>query len=215
MANKTALILGSSGLVGKELLDLCLKSEVYEKVITPVRVPLPIQDKKRIELIIDFEMPPWEDLFPVNHVYCCLGTTIKKAGSKSNFIKVDHDFPLAFAGAAKKWGVEQFSVITAAGVSANSKIFYNKVKGELESKLKDLDLKGTIIFQPSLLLGERNEFRLGEKVFSGFAKITSWMTPSSFKAINGQKVARVMLEKTISSKSGLRIITNKDMHKFV
>jgi len=215
MANKTALILGSSGLVGKELLDLCLKSEVYEKVITPVRVPLPIQDKKRIELIIDFEMPPWEDLFPVNHVYCCLGTTIKKAGSKSNFIKVDHDFPLAFAGAAKKWGVEQFSVITAAGVSANSKIFYNKVKGELELKLKDLDLKGTIIFQPSLLLGERNEFRLGEKVFSGFAKITSWMTPSSFKAINGQKVARVMLEKTISSKSGLRIITNKDMHKFV
>ena len=213
MANKTALILGSSGLVGKELLDLCLKSEVYEKVITPVRAPLAIQDEKRIELIIDFEMPPWEDLFPVDHVYCCLGTTIKKAGSKSNFIKVDHDFPLAFAGAAKKWGVEQFSVITAAGVSANSKIFYNKVKGELESNIKALDLKGTLIFQPSLLLGNRNEFRLGERVFSAFAKILSWITPSSIKAIHCKKVAKSMLEKTISAKDGFDIISNKEMHK--
>ena len=72
-------------------------------MITPVRTPLPIHHEKREERIINFEMPPWEDLFPVDHVYCCLGTTIKKAGSKSNFIKVDHDFPLAFAGAAKKW----------------------------------------------------------------------------------------------------------------
>ena len=84
---KTALIVGSSGLVGKELLDLCLKSEVYEKVITPVRAPLSIENEKLIQLIIDFEMPPWDQLFPVDHVYCCLGTTIKKAGSKNNFRK--------------------------------------------------------------------------------------------------------------------------------
>ena len=212
MSKKTALILGSSGLVGKELLALCLKSEFYKKVITPLRAPMPIHEEKRVEMIIDFEMPPWKDLFPVDHVYCCLGTTIKKAGSKSNFIKVDHDFPLAFAGAAKKWEAEQFSVITAAGVSAESKIFYNKVKGELESNLKALDLKGTLIFQPSLLLGDRNEFRLGEKVFSGFAKITSWMTPSSYRAIHCQKVAKSMLEKTISAKSGFKVITNKEMH---
>ena len=210
---KTALIVGSSGLVGKELLDLCLKSEVYEKVITPVRAPLSIENEKLIELIIDFEMPPWDQLFPADHVYCCLGTTIKKAGSKNNFRKVDHDFPLAFAGAAKKWEAEQFSVITAAGVSKNSKIFYNKVKGELESNLKALDLKGTLIFQPSLLLGDRNEFRFGEIVFSAFAKIFSWITPRSFRAIHCQKVAQSMLEKTISSKDGFNIISNKEMHK--
>ena len=69
---KTALIVGSSGLVGKELLELCLKSEVYEKVITPVRAPLSIENEKLIELIIDFEMPPWDQLFPADHVYCCL-----------------------------------------------------------------------------------------------------------------------------------------------
>ena len=213
MSKKTALIVGSSGLVGKELLDMCLKSDVYEKIITPVRAPLSIQDEKHVELIIDFEMPPWDELFPVDHVYCCLGTTIKKAGSKNNFRKVDHDFPLAFAGAAKKWKAEQFSVITAAGVSANSKIFYNKVKGELESNLKALDLKGTLIFQPSLLLGDRNEFRLGEIVFSVFAKTLSWITPSSVRAIHCQKVAKSMLEKTIFAKEGFNIISNKEMHK--
>jgi uncharacterized protein YbjT (DUF2867 family) len=215
MAKKTALILGSSGLVGKELLDLCLKSEVYEKVITAVRTSVLIQDEKHVELIIDFEMPPWDDLFPVDHVYCCLGTTIKKAGSKSNFRKVDHDFPLAFAGAAKKWEVEQFSVITAAGVSAESKIFYNKVKGELELNLKNLALKSTLIFQPSLLLGDRSEYRLGEIIFSRFAKIFSWITPNSIRAIHCKKVAKSMLEKTISAKKGFNIITNKKMHEIV
>ena len=215
MLKKTALIVGSSGLVGRELLNRCLKSEVYEKVVTPVRAPLSIQNKKHVELIIDFEMPPWDDLFPVDHVYCCLGTTIKKAGSKNNFRKVDHDFPLAFAGAAKKWKAEQFSVITSAGVSANSKIFYNRVKGELQSNLKALNLKGTLIFQPSLLLGDRNEFRLGELVFSEFAKILSWLTPSSIRAIDYKKVAKSMLEKTISAKEGYKIISNKEMHKTV
>ena len=87
------------------------------------------------------------------------------------------------------------------------------VKGELESNLKALDLKGTLIFQPSLLLGDRNEFRFGEIVFSAFAKIFSWITPSSFRAIHCQKVAQSMLEKTISSKDGFNIISNKEMHK--
>ena len=171
MSEKTALLLGSSGLVGAELLTMCLQSDLYKKVITPVRTPLPIHHEKREERIINFEMPPWEDLFPVDHVYCCLGTTIKKAGSKSNFIKVDHDFPLAFAGAAKKWKSSVYSIITATGVSAESKIFYNRVKGELQLNLKAMELQGTLIFQPSFLLGDRNEFRLIEKRWStNFAK---------------------------------------------
>jgi len=82
MADKTALVLGSSGLVGSELLTLCLESDYYKKVITPLRTPLPIHDDKRKEIIIDFEMPPWEDLFPVDHVYCCLGLQYKKQGVK-------------------------------------------------------------------------------------------------------------------------------------
>ncbi len=213
MADKTALVLGSSGLVGSELLTLCLESDYYKKVITPLRTPLPIHDDKRKEIIIDFEMPPWEDLFPVDHVYCCLGTTIKKAGSKSNFMKVDHDYPLAFAGAAKKWNTSVFSVITAAGVSADSKIFYNRVKGELESNLKSMSLNSTLIFQPSLLLGNRNEFRYREILLSGIAKATSWMTPRSYRAIHARTVANAMIKETCAERQGFNRISNQKMHQ--
>lgn len=212
MGQKSALVLGASGLIGSEVLQLCLDSNVYNTVIAPVRRPLLIDHEKLVEKVIDFDMPPWEDLFPADHVYCCLGTTIKTAGSKSNFRKVDHDYPLAFGGAAKKWKASVFSIVTAAGSNANSKIFYNRVKGELESNLKSLTLNSTLIFQPSLLMGNRNQFRLGEKIIIGVAKLTSWMTPKSVRAIHSKIVAKAMVLGTNSNKIGFNIISNKEMH---
>ena len=211
---KSALILGASGLVGSEVLSLSLESDLYNKIVIVVRSPLTIKHNKLVEKIIDFDMPKWEEIFPVDHVYCCLGTTIKKAGSKTNFIKVDHDYPLAFAAAAKKWESSIFSIITAAGVSPESKIFYNNVKGQLEKKLKSLELFSTLIFRPSLLLGERKEFRLGEKIGSGIAKVTSWMTPKTYRAIHCKAVAKAMLAESLSDKTGFNIISNKSMHRF-
>ena len=172
-----------------------------------------INHNKLLEKEIDFDMPSWEEIFPVEHVYCCLGTTIKKARSKDNFIKVDHDYPLAFAAAAKKWNATVFSLITAAGVSPESKFFYNHVKGKLEKNLKSLDLISTLVFRPSLLLGDREEFRLGEKVGIGFAKITSWITPSTYRAIHCKDVAKAMLTESLSGKTGFKIISNQYMHK--
>ena len=211
---KSALLLGASGLVGSEVLSLSLESDLYNKIVIVVRSPLTIKHNKLVEKIIDFDMPRWEEIFPVDHVYCCLGTTIKKAGSKTNFIKVDHDYPLAFAAAAKKWESSVFSVITAAGVSPESKIFYNNVKGQLEKKLKSLELFSTLIFRPSLLLGERKEFRLGEKIGSGIAKVTSWMTPKTYRAIHCKAVAKAMLAESFADKTGFNIISNKSMHRF-
>ena len=211
---KSALILGASGLVGSEVLSLSLELDLYYKIVIVVRSPLTIKHNKLVEKIIDFDMPKWEEIFPVDHVYCCLGTTIKKAGSKTNFIKVDHDYPLAFAAAAKKWESSIFSVITAAGVSPESKIFYNNVKGQLEKKLKSLELFSTLIFRPSLLLGERKEFRLGEKIGSGIAKVTSWMTPKTYRAIHCKAVAKAMLAESFADKTGFNIISNKSMHRF-
>jgi len=211
---KSALILGASGLVGSEVLSLSLESDLYNKIVIVVRSPLTIKHNKLVEKIIDFDMPKWEEIFPVDHVYCCLGTTIKQAGSKTNFIKVDHDYPLAFAAAAKKWESSVFSVITAAGVSPESKIFYNNVKGQLEKKLKSLELFSTLIFRPSLLLGERKEFRLGEKIGSGIAKVTSWMTPKTYRAIHCKAVAKAMLAESFADKTGFNIISNKSMHRF-
>ena len=211
---KSALILGASGLVGSEVLSLSLELDLYYKIVIVVRSPLTIKHNKLVEKIIDFDMPKWEEIFPVDHVYCCLGTTIKQAGSKTNFIKVDHDYPLAFAAAAKKWESSVFSVITAAGVSPESKIFYNNVKGQLEKKLKSLELFSTLIFRPSLLLGERKEFRLGEKIGSGIAKVTSWMTPKTYRAIHCKAVAKAMLAESFADKTGFNIISNKSMHRF-
>ena len=206
--------MGASGLVGSEVLSLSLESDLYNKIVIVVRSPLTIKHNKLIEKIIDFDMPKWEEIFPVDHVYCCLGTTIKQAGSKTNFIKVDHDYPLAFAAAAKKWESSIFSIITAAGVSPESKIFYNNVKGQLEKKLKSLELFSTLIFRPSLLLGERKEFRLGEKIGSGIAKVTSWMTPKTYRAIHCKAVAKAMLAESFADKTGFNIISNKSMHRF-
>ena len=211
---KSALILGASGLVGSEVLSLSLESDLYNKIVIVVRSPLTIKHNKLVEKIIDFDMPKWEEIFPVDHVYCCLGTTIKKAGSKTNFIKVDHDYPLAFAAAAKKWESSIFSVITATGVSPKSRIFYNNVKGQLEKNLKSLELFSTLIFRPSLLLGERKEFRLGEKIGSGIAKVTSWVTPKTYRAIHCKAVAKAMLAESLSDKTGFNIISNKSMHRF-
>ena len=211
---KSALILGASGLVGSEVLSLSLESDLYNKIVIVVRSPLTIKHNKLVEKIIDFDMPKWEEIFPVDHVYCCLGTTIKKAGSKTNFIKVDHDYPLAFAAAAKKWESSIFSVITAAGVSPESKIFYNNVKGQLEKKLKSLELFSTLIFRRSLLLGERKDFRLGEKIGRGIAKVTSWMTPKTYRAIHCKAVAKAMLAESFADKTGFNIISNKSMHRF-
>ena len=211
---KSALILGASGLVGSEVLSLSLESDLYDKIIIVVRSPLTIKHNKLVQKTIDFDMPKWEEMFPVDHVYCCLGTTIKKAGSKTNFIKVDHDYPLAFAAAAKKWESSIFSVITATGVSPKSRIFYNNVKGQLEKNLKSLELFSTLIFRPSLLLGERKEFRLGEKIGSGIAKVTSWVTPKTYRAIHCKAVAKAMLAESLSDKTGFNIISNKSMHRF-
>jgi len=194
-------------------LSLCLGSGHYDRVIAPVRRPLNINHEKLSEMVIDFDMPPWETLFPVDHVYCCLGTTIKKAGSQENFRKVDHDYPLAFGGAAKKWNASVFGVVTAAGSNAHSKIFYNKVKGELEDNLKSLNLNTTLVFQPSLLLGDREEFRMGEKIGSGIAKLTGWITPLAYRAIQSKAVAISMVNKTLESRIGFHLISNKTMHK--
>jgi len=213
MGQQSALVLGASGLIGSEVLSLCLGSGHYDRVIAPVRRPLNIIHEKLSEMVIDFDMPPWETLFPVDHVYCCLGTTIKKAGSQENFRKVDHDYPLAFGGAAKKWNASVFGVVTAAGSNARSKIFYNKVKGELEENLKSLKLNTTLVFQPSLLLGDREEFRMGEKIGSGIAKLTGWITPLAYRAIQSKTVAISMVNKTLESRIGFHLISNKTMHK--
>jgi len=162
---RSALLLGASGLVGGHCLRLLLEDQSYGKVIAFVRKPIALQHPKLEQHVVDFDHPEkFAHLIKVNDVFCCLGTTIKKAGSQEAFRKVDFSYPVKIAKIAAQNGVEQFLIITALGANPKSSIFYNRVKGEVEETITKLPLKAIHIFRPSLLLGKRQERRIGEKI---------------------------------------------------
>lgn len=163
--NKTALVVGATGLIGSALLEYLLNEMYYQKVIVLTRRSLPIDHPKLEEIIVDFDHLQDTQLSKrVDDVYCCLGTTMKKAGSKEAFRRVDYYYPLKTAQLALKNGASQYLIVTALGANKKSIFFYNRVKGEVEEALWKLNFKGLHIFRPSLLLGHRKEQRFGEKI---------------------------------------------------
>jgi uncharacterized protein YbjT (DUF2867 family) len=160
---KSALLVGASGLVGSELLTIILQSPAYDRVKIFVRKKVRFEHPKLEQILIDFNhLEAYDEHLKVNDVYCCLGTTIKKAGTQQAFKKVDFEYPIRLAQLAKRNGVQKFLIITALGANEKSKVFYSRVKGEVEEEIKEIGLPTFHIFQPSLLLGNRKEFRFGE-----------------------------------------------------
>ncbi|MEH7308747.1 NAD(P)H-binding protein, partial [Neobacillus drentensis] len=206
---KTALILGATGLVGNELVKILTQQKNYEKLHLLVRRPIESNNAVCEEHVVDFEqLHTYRELFQVTDVFCCLGTTIKKAKSKEAFRKVDYEYPIEAAKIAKVSGVEKFLIITAMGSNPKSRIFYNQVKGEVEESLGKLDLPSVHIFRPSLLLGERSEFRFGEKIAakaSAFFNVFMVGPLRPYKAIEARTVATAMAAVAESSKSGVNI----------
>jgi len=162
-APRRALLVGATGLVGSFLLDRLLASALYASVGAWVRHALPREHPKlRVEQI-DFEHLG-ERRIETEDVYCCLGTTIRQAGSKDAFRRVDFDYPLALARAAARDGAQRLLVISALGADARSAVFYSRVKGEMEDAVRRAGVPRTYVFRPSLLDGPRREFRLGERL---------------------------------------------------
>ncbi|MEH7075672.1 oxidoreductase [Neobacillus drentensis] len=207
--NKTALILGATGLVGNELVRFLIQHKRYEKIHLLVRRPIASKDPTYEAHVVDFEqLHTYRELFQVTDVFCCLGTTIKKAKSKEAFRKVDFEYPVEAAKIAKASGVEKFLIITAMGSNAKSRIFYNQVKGEVEESLGSLSLPSVHIFRPSLLLGERSEFRFGEKIAakaSAFLNVLMVGPLRPYQAIEARDVAAAMAIVAESSKRGVNI----------
>ncbi len=161
------LIAGASGLVGSELLQLLLADPTVESVTTVVRRPLEssgIEQHKLQQVVADFAQIRTQGLPASGVAFCCLGTTIAKAGSQEAFYRVDHDYILNFAHACFAAGVQVFVVVSAMGASGESSVFYNRVKGQTEADLAKIDFKSLVIIRPSLLLGERTEKRPAEKL---------------------------------------------------
>lgn len=161
---KIALIAGATGLVGSSLITLLLESDHYAQVISIQRKASAISNPKLKVIQTDFINIEFMDLTAIDDVFCCLGTTIKKAGSKAAFYKVDFEYPLALAQLGLHAGATHFLLITALGANPSSAFFYNRVKGAIEQKLMELPYKTMSVLRPSLLLGERKEKRTGEKI---------------------------------------------------
>ncbi|WP_165043127.1 oxidoreductase [Dysgonomonas sp. ZJ709] len=194
--NKTAIILGSTGLTGSHLLQILLNSNIYDKVVSFVRKETGLSHSKLTEYAIDFEnIDLYQDLIDGDDMFCCLGTTIKKAGSQEVFEKVDLHYPSNFAKVAASKGVKQYLIISAIGANAQSGNFYLRTKGKCEDVLRKLAFQSISIFRPSLLLGNRKEFRLGEKLGEYFMKVASLVLIGKLKkyrAIKAKRVARAM-----------------------
>ena len=195
---KSALIIGSTGLIGSELVNLLLDSNDYTKVITFVKRDSGIKHPKLTQYVIDFDKPEtYTDLVVGDDFFCTIGTTIKKAGSQNAFRKVDFEYPKQFAAFALDNKVKQFLIISSLNADAMSGNFYLKTKGEIQDFLKNCAFESVAVLQPSLLLGNRTEFRLGEKVGAFFMKAFSFVFQGNlkkYKPIEGKTVAKALLK---------------------
>ncbi|MBD3109297.1 oxidoreductase [Bacillus sp. AGMB 02131] len=215
MQKKKALIIGSTGLIGKELRRLLLEDAAYEKVYALVRRPVHTQHPKLAEYVVDFEhLQAAEEFFEADDVFCCLGTTIKKAGSRSAMRKVDVEYPVKVARLAKEKGATHYLVVSAGGANTKSPFAYSRIKGELEEQLKSLSYETLSIFHPSLLLGDREEHRkmegLANKVVRKIEKFKK-IPISSGIAIEGKTVALAMNRIAQENVKGVHVYSSKQI----
>ncbi len=161
-----ATIVGSTGLTGSFLVKLLLADSAITKVISISRRSINISNVKLTEVLISdlAQLPSMESKIPGELYFCCLGTTIKSAGGKEHFEKVDHGAVVTFAKIAKMHNARSLTLISAMGANPHSMLFYNQVKGRMEIDVEALGLRSLIIFKPALLVGPRHEFRLAEGI---------------------------------------------------
>lgn len=214
---KSAWIAGGSGLVGQELLRLLLEDSRYSAVCALVRRPLGISHPKLQEIVCDWDrLEETADVPTADDVFCCLGTTIKKARTREAMYKVDVDYPLALARLALTRGARHYLLVSAVGANPRSRIPYSRMKGELEEQIKRMPYEAASIFRPSLLLGDRAEFRLGEriavKVSRAFSKLTRSPLPASL-AVEARTVAGAMLEAAQRRDGGVNIYDPREINR--
>ncbi|UCZ53091.1 NAD(P)H-binding protein [Bacillus shivajii] len=207
---KKALIAGATGLIGKHVVQQLIEREEYDEIRLITRKKTPFKHEKVTEYIIDFkELDQYAHLFAgINDVFVCLGTTMKKAKTKKQFMKVDFTYPLKIATLSEERGVNKMLTVTAIGSDRESRLFYNRVKGKLEEALVKVNIPSLHIFRPSLLTGEREEFRPGEKMASYVSAPISLFLAGPFekyKPVKAHYVAAVMCAIAKEDSKGVHI----------
>jgi uncharacterized protein YbjT (DUF2867 family) len=197
------LILGATGLVGRNVLAKALAQPAVTQVMAPTRRPLTKHDKlmnpvaPRLELLLP-EVASWG----VDAAICATGTTIKKAGSKEAFRSVDHDLPLSFARLAHRAGTQNFALVSAIGASVDSSFFYARVKGELERDVREIGFKSLTILWPSIIEGERDEVRLAETLALRLSHFLAPVLPKRFHVNPAPKIAQVLVDAIVTAEPG-------------
>ncbi len=202
------LLAGATGLTGEHLLDRLLNEPTISRVLAPSRSPLAEHPH------LDNPVGQLSDLLPqlggqIDAAFCCLGTTIRQAGSQDAFRAVDQELVLAFACRARELGTRHLLVISALGADPRSTVFYNRVKGETEEALKAMDWPQLTIVRPSLLLGPRREFRLGERLA---APLLRWI-PGKYRGIEVAALARALWRLALEESDGIRIVESDELRR--
>ncbi|OEC33288.1 Uncharacterized conserved protein YbjT, contains NAD(P)-binding and DUF2867 domains [Pseudomonas cuatrocienegasensis] len=202
------LLAGATGLTGEHLLDRLLSEPTVSRVLAPSRRPLAEHQH------LDNPIGELSDLLPqlqgpVDTAFCCLGTTLKQAGSQAAFRAVDHDLVVAFAERARALGARHLLVISALGADPASSVFYNRVKGETEQALIAQNWPQLTLARPSLLLGPRNDFRLGERLA---APLMRWL-PGRYRGIEVAVLARALWRLALEEDQGVRVIESDHLRR--
>ncbi|SRX52513.1 NAD(P)H-binding protein [Aequorivita sp. CIP111184] len=208
---KTAIILGATGLTGGILLEKLLKDASFEKIKLFSRSSVDKESPKIEEHLIDmFKLEEHSEAFKADVVFCCIGTTKANTPDKETYKKIDYGIPVSAAKLAKQNGIETFIVISAMGADSNSSIFYNKTKGEMQRDVLQQNIEKTYVLQPSLIAGDRNENRFGEKAATFFMKTFGFLIPKKYKMIQAKTIAEAM---QILAKKGdsEKILTSEEL----
>jgi uncharacterized protein YbjT (DUF2867 family) len=216
MTEKTATLIGATGLVGGELLSLLLDDNYFRKVRILVRRPFTMNHPKLERKLVDFSDADslLVDLDESDVVFCTIGTTMKKVrGNKEVYRKIDYDIPVNIARYCKIMNCKNFIVVSAVGADSGRRNFYLKLKGEVEDILKKVGIESTYIMRPSMLLGKRNEFRFGERIAIPLIKKIAFLLPSKYKPIEAKDVAKAMLVAAKKHEKGLFVIEYKKMRR--
>jgi len=216
MSTKTATLIGATGLIGGELLNLLLKDDYFQAVKILVRRPFNLVHARLEKKLVDFND---NDSLLValdnsDIIFCTVGTTQKKVkGDKEAYRKVDYDIPVHAARFSKMVGCNVFVLVSAVGANSKSKNFYLKLKGEVEDQIGKLGIDSVHIMRPSMLVGDRHEYRVAEKIGTPLMKAFSFLLPSKYKPIKASDVAKAMVAAAKMSEEGFFVYDYEEMRK--
>lgn len=215
MNGQTAVVLGATGLIGSSLVEQLLSDDAFLRVRVLVRKPISIQHPKLEVFITDFSDYNIyrKNLGTGDCIFSCIGTTNANVkGDKLLYRSIDFDIPVNAARFGKEAGFKQFLLVSAIGADARSRIFYSRLKGEVEEMIAGYKFKSFHVFRPSFLLGRKQGERTGESIASNLFRVFSFLVPSKYKAINGATVAKAMLTAAKEGKEGFSVYYYNEMN---